>query len=120
MFFEIVKINNFRGELTDNSAKKEALTIRVECTNTYGTSTDIVLDLAVHVQASANNRVGRRVGLSMVASVVMSFLVWTEFAFGSQRHRLGGLLPLEHSLGVRMPVPFLEQVGYTQCFLFQN
>ena len=24
-FFEIIKINNFRGELTDNSAKNEAL-----------------------------------------------------------------------------------------------
>ena len=25
IFFYIMKINNFRGELTDNSAKKEAL-----------------------------------------------------------------------------------------------
>ena len=29
MFFEIMKINNFWGELTDNSAKKEALIIAV-------------------------------------------------------------------------------------------
>ena len=31
IFFEIIKINNFRGELTDNSAKKEALIIGCAC-----------------------------------------------------------------------------------------
>ena len=34
IFFEIIKINNFRGELTDNSAKKEALIGILLCRDT--------------------------------------------------------------------------------------
>ena len=46
IFLKIRKINNFRGELTDNSAEKEALVLTVAI-HTAG-ETDIVSALSIH------------------------------------------------------------------------